>query len=633
MNTDFLTYLGFFETAEPTIEPSGTRSQGNELRGSQARSAPFLDDIAELELDVLEELYLGGRQHEPMESLHKAEETVASSPELDNDIPPEIKADAKDLGIWFEESSKSYDDLLAEAEIFFSDMGNQYIPERGDNLLKFLKESPSSVLPEPQELDLSDPRHRALFERTARFDSVRRTTHESAPRRILRGFAVLVINACDGEAGGLTMAAQYALDAERLSRSLDQLGFSEVQVLYNVTRLQLLEYLDSLRTALGKGGNLDGHDGLLIYIAGSGGAFTVDCAPGSQTGVGQEKPVHFQEILGRFKNTLVGKPKLLFAHICCDPAERASAKVEYSFDESCCSTALFDDLLEDSYDTMIIFCSTKGAVNWVPCGGSLVINMLLESFKQFCHDLDVDSIIAMTRTQIIEHFIRRRGLGSAGCLVGLSAYETFFMQQLTVFKHIDLPLLAFGPALVFSKQLTDPLLALSMTDSCVSKTISCMDNLSLHACAQLPLTLSGLGQNIAWEFVIMNLDGADDLVLGLVLEKEGFGNRNRYPNQSSPPQSTTRTRRSSMTDNQSQESLFQQQRPGVTIGWGISASGILYPGEIVHRTCFGKGDIIEFWVDRSMGTLEFAVNGSHSGHVFQDPRFTSNQLSPTVVMC
>ena len=628
-------YFGVGGSSAGSFRSPGTNQVCANLDHAPTVMIPEPDDAADL--DALEELYLGGRQHAHAEAALGAAEPppLNKEDELNQDNLPSILAAAKDLGISVMQPSHDFDDLLAEAESFYADMDRQTVPADRDLLREFVARPARPAQAALPQLEVSDPRQRALSERQARFESARLLAFAAAPRRILRGFAVLVIGGSGADSSALH--AQYDLDSERLSRGLYRLGFSEVQLLRGATRPQLLTYLDSLCFALRRGGNLDVHDGLLVYLGSSGGTLSLDCAPcqdtvGQPSSFLQDKPLHLQELLSRLRNSLEGRPKIVVGHICCDPAERSRVNVECS-NISRPVPAVFEDLLEELPDTMILWCSTAGPVNWVPRGGSLVVNFLLDCLKKFCHDLDLDSIVSIVVEKMKAHFIHRRGLGTADCAIGRKAYEDFFVQKPIIFKHRSMQLIGFGPALVFCKEHTDPRFDLSMTDSCVSKQGSSPDSQAayVNSFAQLPATFASTERNVAWEFLILNLQNIDDLVLGfvpkLISTANNSMNSSTQISNNTPPSQGRRTRRNSISfDNEESDS---RHRPGVDFGWGISASGILYPGERVHYHCFGTGDRVECWIDKIKKTVEFTVNGDHAGHLFCE--YIPTEIFPVVV--
>jgi len=588
------------------------------------------------DLDAFEVLYLsqGDRKLNALDALH---DDNPLQPNAEADGLPEIIAAAKDLGIAVDEPGRGFTDLLAEAEAFYAEMGHQSITEQRDALHEFMDRAHATVLPTLPLLEISDPLRLALADRSALFDGARRLSLEAAPWRILRGFAVIVVNTWGKNGGSLGMACQYALDAERMAHFLDRVGFSEVQVLRDLTRQQLLEYMDQLSIALQPGGNLDEHDGLFIYLAGSGGAFTFDCAPdpGKVSQLLQDRPVHVEEILERLRGALMGRPKILFAQICCDPQERANANVQHTVEPVCCQPSMYEDLLDDSPEVMITWCSTRGHVHWVPRGGSLVTNFLMEELSSHGRDLDFISIVDSTSRKLIDHFNERQGLGGADCLVGKKAYDDFFVQKLVVFKNSKMPAVTLGPSMVFCQDYVAPQFSLSMTDSCLSKLEPNANNFPVHAMAQLPISYATCRENVAWEFLIHDLNGSDDLVVGVVqnrdqlfqkLDPAKISYHDVSPSSTSPPGQVRRNRRNSLVDD---DNIPHIPRPGVDIGWGISATGILYPGQRVHNHGFGTKDTVECWIDKSNKTIEFTVNHKHVGHIFQDS--SPSEILPVVV--
>jgi hypothetical protein len=554
---------------------------------------------------------------------------------LDDGLP-EIIAAAKDLGITVDESDRGFNDLLAEAEAFYADMGQQSITDQGDILQEFINRSHTPVLPVSilPQLEISDPLRLALADRSALLDDARRLSREAAPWQILRGFAVIVISAWGKTGGTMGMACQFDLDAERMAPCLANFGFNEVQVLRDLTRQQLLQYMDQLSTALQPSGNLNEHDGLLIYLAGSGGALTFDCAPdpGKVSQLLQDQPVHVEEILSRIRSVLEGRPKILFAQICCDPQERACANVQHTVEPVCCRPSMYEDLLFDSQEIMLTWCSTRGRVHLVPRAGSLVINFLMEELTAHGRDMDFSSIVDLTRRRLVDHFFERRGLGGANCLVGRTAYDDFFVQTLVVFKNSKMPLVTLGPSMVFSRDFVAPLFTLSMADSCLSKLEPNFNFFPVHAMAELPVSFTACMQNVAWEFLIHDLNGSDDLVVGVVQNRNQLFQKVDTANisyhdvssSSSSPSQSRRNRRNSVIN-----LVPHVPRPGVDVGWGISAAGILYPGQRVHNHCFGNKDTVECWIDRSNKTIEFTVNHEHVGHIFRDS--LPSEILPVVV--
>lgn len=105
-------------------------------------------------------------------------------------------------------------------------------------------------------------------------------------------------------------------------------------------------------------------------------------------------------------------------------------------------------------------------------------------------------------------------------MIGRKAYDDFFVQKLVVFKNSKMPMVTLGPSMVFCQDYVAPLFSLSMTDSCISKLEPNTNNFPVHAMAQLPISIAACKENVAWEFLIHELNGSDDLVVGVVQNRD-----------------------------------------------------------------------------------------------------------------
>lgn len=64
-------------------------------------------------------------------------------------------------------------------------------------------------------------------------------------------------------------------------------------------------------------------------------------------------------------------------------------------------------------------------------------------------------------------------------------------------------------------------------------------------------------------------------------------------------------------------------------GWCISSLGGVFPGPLGYCDGYGSGSKVEIWIDNGEGTVQFMVDGQHTGHVFEKTP-TGQRLVPAV---
>jgi hypothetical protein len=78
----------------------------------------------------------------------------------------------------------------------------------------------------------------------------------------------------------------------------------------------MLEYLEQLAAACRPGGNLAAHDGVLVYLAGTGGPLSFDLAPAAAAApprpplLLRDHPLHLEELVAALAAVLPGRPKV-----------------------------------------------------------------------------------------------------------------------------------------------------------------------------------------------------------------------------------------------------------------------------------------------------------------------------------
>ena len=370
-------------------------------------------------------------------------------------------------------------------------------------------------------------------------------SNEARPR-IVSGVALVIANMCSPQEDGLSTYEQFTCDLMQLEKTLPFIGFEYVDVKQNLTRQEVTDCIFETASALCPGGNLEDADGFLLIVLSTGGptGFDAKPMPGANSVAHGACTVAFQEIVNLVK-VIPNKMKAVLFNICGDPVERKRANFDVPLIQTPCVPSLYQEMLNDCKDVLLVLSVTSGRVHWVPKAGSLLMRFLLEEINGEGLNKDLAELIVGTRTRLLEYFFARRGTGKPQCPVGRSEYEKFFIQTPIYTDGSSKRQLMLGPGMRFAKSLLGAdFLAqegflLTKMDTCVIKDKATKQY--VHAYSMLiPRTCEGLmigtsvlfmfcksllsshisvpdlsdfaengNPNLAWQLVLHEIDGSE----------------------------------------------------------------------------------------------------------------------------
>jgi hypothetical protein len=432
---------------------------------------------------------------------------------------------------------------------------NEVLDEEEFDALKYLegilKKNPMPDKTNLYKITMQEDRDEVFKRRGFELQQIRKERKKLARPRILNGSALIIVNTCEPQSDGLSTNEQFTADTLYLEKALQLFGFTFISIKRDLTRAQISTEIKEISAALCPGGNLEDSDGFLLMMMSTGGVTSIDTkpAPGeSKLAVGA-CTYGFQEIVNLVKD-IPKKPKIVILNVCGDPAERKRAQIDVPLRPTPCVPDLYQNMLDDCENVLLILNVTSGKVNWVPKGGSLFVRFFLDEMKEESVNKDVAEIGLGIRNRLLNYFFARRGTGKPQCPVGRAEYDKFFLQPVLFTDGTSNCSVMLGPALKFAKELCGAQFTrqdgfeLSKIDTIVLKNkvtvkyVHAFGVLLPRTCEGLKIDENGT-PNLGWQIVIHQISGGEEVFVGAAvpprenLEAEPSNGPQRVPSTSS----------------------------------------------------------------------------------------------------